>query len=309
MKLKEIKGLYGKNMITKSDYIQKMYESHECLFDYSDFLSEGNISAIHIQRGGVVMSFIQPPIQMWCDYGDIRTAPIEAINFGSYEGEEFTILEKIITSLDVASPVLFDIGANAGFYTLALSSSCSNLKSYCFEPIPKTFELLKRNLELNNLTQAVTFNIALSNREGESKFYSYPSQSGASSAAKLLDSDDAYEVTCRLQKLDVIAPTLPKVDLIKCDVEGGELYVFEGAINTLETCKPVIFTEMLRKWCNKFNYHPNDIIELLKKIGYSCHKINDLKIEDCKEVTIETIETNFIFLHKEKHAYLKRMLL
>lgn len=308
MKLKEIKGQYRQNKIMKSDYIQKMYQIHECLFDYSDLLNEGNISAIHIQRNGVVVGFIHPPIQMWCEHGDIRTAPIEALNFGSYEGEEFRMLEKIIKSLDVNSPVFFDIGANAGFYTLGLSASSSNIRSYCFEPIPKTFELLKRNLELNNLTQAKTFNFALSNRNGESKFYSYPSQSGASSAAKLLDSNDAYEVTCQLKKLDVIANTLPKVDLIKCDVEGGELHVFEGAINTLEVCKPVIFTEMLRKWCNKFSYHPNTIIELLQKIGYLCHRIKDLKIEDCSEITSETIETNFIFLHKEKHEYLKRIL-
>jgi len=308
MKLKEIRDLYKKKEISKAGYIQGIYEFHESLFEYSDFLKENNIEAIRIEREGVIMRFDRPRIEMWCVHGDIRTAPIEALNFGSYEGEEFTMLEKIVRSLDVKSPVLFDIGANAGFYTLGLSASFPSIKTYSFEPIPKTFELLKKNLELNNLEQAEIFNFALSNIEGETQFFTYPSQSGASSAVRLLDSKDAYEVTCRLQKLDIISTALPQVDLIKCDVEGGELHVFEGALKTLESCKPVIFTEMLRKWCEKFDYHPNSIIGLLQRIGYKCYKIKDLKVESCNGVDDKTIETNFIFLHHEKHAYLRRIL-
>ncbi|WP_342228107.1 FkbM family methyltransferase [Rickettsiella endosymbiont of Rhagonycha lignosa] len=56
---------------------------------------------------------------------------------------------------------------------------------------------------------------------------------------------------------------MTKLDFIKCDVEGAELTIYTGGINVIREHKAIIFTEMLRKWSVKFNYHPNDIIALL----------------------------------------------
>lgn len=58
---------------------------------------------------------------------------------------------------------------------------------------------------------------------------------------------------------------------------------------------------MLRKWSNKFGYHPNDIINLFTKIGYQCYVINDKKLKLFTKVDENTIETNYFFLHKQKH--------
>ena len=44
------------------------------------------------------------------------------------------------------------------------------------------------------------------------------------------------------------------VDFIKCDVEGGELLTFLGGSKTISRDKPIIFTEILRKYCLKYNY-------------------------------------------------------
>ena len=59
---------------------------------------------------------------------------------------------------------------------------------------------------------------------------------------------------------------------------------------------------MLRKWTKKFHYHPNEIIDLLKNIGYGCFKITQgCLLNEVFEINENTIETNFVFLHKEKH--------
>lgn len=50
-------------------------------------------------------------------------------------------------------------------------------------------------------------------------------------------------------------------DFIKCDVEGAELLVLKGGEETLKSKKPVIFIELIRKWAQKFNYHPNEVIK------------------------------------------------
>lgn len=71
-------------------------------------------------------------------------------------------------------------------------------------------------------------------------------------------------VQCKLRTLDdYTAETKIRVDFIKCDVEGAELLVFKGAIDTIARDKPVIFSEILRKWSAKFNYNPNEIFDLL----------------------------------------------
>jgi hypothetical protein len=91
------------------------------------------------------------------------------------------------------------------------------------------------------------------------------------------------------------------VDLIKCDVEGAELSVFKGGFKTLQQDRPVIYTEMLRKWSKKFGYHPNDIIELLADAGYLCFAFVGSRLQTIDVVTDDTMATNFFFFHQSKH--------
>ena len=95
---------------------------------------------------------------------------------------------------------------------------------------------------------------------------------------------------------------IQQLDFVKCDVEGAEYFVYQGGIESLRKFKPIIFSEMLRKWSAKFNYHPNDIINFLSKIGYLCFVIHEDKLEQFTLMDENTLETNFIFLHEKKHA-------
>jgi hypothetical protein len=114
---------------------------------------------------------------------------------------------------------------------------------------------------------------------------------------------DITVVQAQVKKLDECFSDISnKIDFIKCDVEGAELLVFQGGINILTQHKPIIFSEILRKWSAKFNYHPNDILSLLKEIGYQCFVVHHEKLLSINKVTDDTIETNFFFLHTTKHA-------
>jgi hypothetical protein len=95
-----------------------------------------------------------------------------------------------------------------------------------------------------------------------------------------------------------------QVDFIKCDVEGAELFAFEGAVAILKRDKPIVFTEMLRKWAAKFHYHPNKIFELFFSLGYRSFYTEGIALVELNEMTDETVETNFFFLHSEKHRNL-----
>jgi hypothetical protein len=59
---------------------------------------------------------------------------------------------------------------------------------------------------------------------------------------------------------------------------------------------------MLRKWAAKFGYHPNDIINYFFQFGYNCCVAHKGKLKKIDKVNDQTIETNFFFLHENKHS-------
>ena len=130
----------------------------------------------------------------------------------------------------------------------------------------------------------------------------YPDCSGSTSAANIQERDDAEIVQCQMKTIDsFVADNKLVVDFIKCDVEGAELFVYQGGIEAIKAYKPIIFSEMLRKWTAKFNYSPNSIIDLLSNCGYKCFTTHGGNLIEFDKMDERTVETNFFFLHKIKH--------
>ena len=92
------------------------------------------------------------------------------------------------------------------------------------------------------------------------------------------------------------------VDVVKADVEGGELAVLRGGLATIERDRPAILLEMLRIHSAPFGYHPNDILELLEGLGYATQAVTDRGLVPFGRMDAGTTETNFLFLHPERHA-------
>jgi hypothetical protein len=156
----------------------------------------------------------------------------------------------------------------------------------------------------------VTHNFGLSDEEKDLTFYFLPEGSGNASSTNLSEREDIEKIVCHVEVLDVAASrlNLPRVDFIKCDVEGAELFVFRGGKKLLERDKPIIFSEMLRKWSAKFAYHPNQIIQLLADFGYRCFTAKGEKLIEFFSMNEETVETNFFFLHSTKHIEMIELL-
>jgi hypothetical protein len=85
-------------------------------------------------------------------------------------------------------------------------------------------------------------------------------------------------------------------------VEGAELLVFKGAMDTIARDKPIVFSEILRKWSEKFSYNPNEIFTLFHAQGYEAFTVKGKYLSQFGSMDENTIETNFFFLHSEKHA-------
>jgi FkbM family methyltransferase len=301
--IQEIKSAHKTGCISKPDFIAQMYENHKRLFDYATCLKDSNINSIHIYRDEVVAEFDDPKIKMCCPSGDNRIAPIEAFNFGSFESAEINLVKRIVGNLGGASISIFDIGANAGFYSLALSHYYPGIKGVAFEPVPQTYSYLKRNLDLNKITAINAVNLGLSNSPGQLTFSVSAEHSGASFISTTTEVDSGQLVKCTVTTVDdFIAQGGATPAFIKCDVEGAELLVFKGAKGLLSSEQPIVFTEMLRKWAKKFNYHPNDIIRYFAELDYACFVVRGEKLLPFYSVEEDTLDTNYLFLHKQKHV-------
>lgn len=299
MNLSSIKEEWESGKIDKWLYIEKMYEIHSYLFQYADFIKSTNISNIEISAGSLIMTFRDSGVKFILCQNDKRLVPFEVINFGDYERPELEMQMKLIKP----GISILDIGANFGWFSMHIAKKINDTKVFSFEPVPSTFEYLLKNIELNKIKNIKCFNFGFADIDGSFKFYVDPELSANASMVKLSDSNSVVEQKCIVKKIDdFVSHNKIPVDFIKCDVEGAELLVFKGGAKTISEQQPIVFAEMLRKWSSKFDYHPNDIISFFKNLNYRCFVIENNMLKPFDWVDEKTIETNYFFLHEEKHS-------
>ena len=323
---------FSQGLISKAEYINEMYRKHHCkIFQYSEHLKSSNISRIDILDGQVIMTTRDKGAKFICSEGDYRIAPIEILNFGDYEKENGVIIDLLLKDNDV----FFDVGANMGWYSINMALSHPKVSIYSFEPIPDTYDFLKKNLQLNSLSQIHAHNFAFSDYVGELEFFYYKEGSGNASLANLSERADVEKIKCRTETIDEF--TLREeigIDFLKCDVEGAELKVFQGGLATITRDKPIVFSEILRKWSRQLGYDPNEIFSFFYDLQYRAFTAVDRdsrrltsrarelgstnrgnKLEEVVKKKGEgsgllqgfytmddsTTHTNFFFLHKDKH--------
>jgi FkbM family methyltransferase len=298
MKMIELRDKYLSGSLDKHSFINKMHKEHQVLFEYQKLLENSEVESISISSDSVICS-MKNGVKLFVDPYDRRFIPIEILNFKSFDPIELILIRRIINQ----SNTVLDVGANIGWYSASFSKMNPKAVVHAFEPIPYTFDYLQRHIALNQCDNVQLNNFALSDSEGIAEFYWGQDETGSSSMKNIQERPHAQKIQCKLETLDSYCNLHNlEVDFIKCDVEGAELSVFKGALLTLESSKPVIFTEMLRKWSAKFGYHPNDIIELLRPLGYQAYAFESGEFQLFESITETTEATNFFFLDKAKHG-------
>ncbi len=155
--------------------------------------------------------------------------------------------------------VILDIGANIGNHSLywAKASSKKIKKIYAFEPVQDTFNILKKNVEINNLENTIElYNIGLSDKSSKATYMTY-------NRANIGDTHLVENETgdMELKRLDDIDFPESKIDFVKIDVESMEIPLLKGAKQTLLKYKPsFIFIES--------EYQINEVTSLLAECGY-----------------------------------------
>lgn len=310
MRLSELINNYEDGNLSKLEYATKVFSKYEELIEYSKLLSKSETKRIIINKEAVLfcislldLSGDEYSIYMKLCENDVAQVPATITTFGRYEDEELKMVSKIVKLLP-KDAVLFDVGANYGWYSLNIKKLYPEMEVYAFEPISETYSKMNYNFKINGL-EVNSYNIGFSHNAGDVDFYYDTVATGASSMKNLRELDTTIIEKCHIERMDefIHANDITRLDFIKCDVEGSELFVYQGGMNSIREYKPVVFSEMLRKWSAKFGYHPNDIISFFAELGYGCYVMSERSgLKEFGVVTEETIETNYFFLNKEKHS-------
>ncbi|HEX5179675.1 MAG TPA: FkbM family methyltransferase [Gemmatimonadaceae bacterium] len=151
---------------------------------------------------------------------------------GSYEYAKQRLFARRVHVGDV----VFDVGANVGFYTLLAAARVGETgRVIAFEPLPKNVQRIHQHLRLNRLENVQVMEAAVGARSGTARF-----QPHASNAMGKVSANGIVGV--ELVSLDVLtdSKSIPDPTLIKIDVEGAELDVLKGAARTLDRARPAI---------------------------------------------------------------------
>ena len=192
---------------------------------------------------------------------------------GSYEYAK----QRLFAATVVPGSVVYDIGANVGFYTLLAAARVGDQgRVIAFEPLPANIDFIHRHLQLNHMANAHVIGAAVGDCAGEAAFAPGRNRSTGTLSA-------AGDLRVKVVSIDEMVATgeLPPADCMKIDVEGSELSVLRGARELLSHRHPVIFLAthgaQVQRECLGFH----------KSFGYECIPIDGRPLSESRELIAE----------------------
>lgn len=173
---------------------------------------------------------------------------------------------------------IIDIGANVGYFSLYISKKFPNAKIFSFEPFPDTFVRLNEHFSGNKVKNVTPFNLAVSDFDGKSKFYSFE-WTGCNT---LIDGEfdesqsKVTEVSCvkfdRLRELT----GAEKFDYAKIDCEGSEYpMLLNSSDEAIKAVKKYIIEVH-----NSEKYSKDDLVKKFRSLGYTVSTTDNLLIAE-----------------------------
>ena len=234
--------------------------------------------------------------QMFMNINDespgIRTTFQSYASNKTHEETTTALFKKVIKKGDV----VVDLGANIGYFTLLAAKLVGkDGKVFSFEPEPKNYNYLKKNIELNNYSNVFAFQKAVSNKDGRTTLFICAYDSGHHTinrdagieAYRRGRAGETKEVEVELVRLDsFLEGKVDKVDVMKIDVEGSELLAIEGSKGILDKNKNIkIFLEFFPLLIKEMGSSPEVLIrELIEEHQFNIFVIgHDYAMEKSKE--------------------------
>jgi FkbM family methyltransferase len=218
-------------------------------------------------------------------------------NHPDKEKEEELFFAKYLKEGDT----VVDCGAHLGTLSMVASKkvgSSGNIVSV--EPHPRTFSYLEKNIKENRCHNVHLINKAIGDKEGIiaiTDFY----------ASDLNYLTEEGTTSVEMTTLDTILKDIPKIDLLKLDVEGHELQALVGGEKTLLKTNTVYF-ESAEGSFKRYSYTLKDIVVHLKRRGFTCFFVRDgFALEEVPENHITKTRYENILALRNLYEYSKRI--
>ncbi|MBV9008320.1 MAG: FkbM family methyltransferase [Verrucomicrobia bacterium] len=166
--------------------------------------------------------------------------------------------------------VVVDAGAATGMFSLAVCTRFRGAVLYAFEPSIRQRIILRRNLRFNSFTDRVHVEkYALWNSFAHLDFRTHGAISSLEAVSGLIGQMPFRERVTAIS-LDQWAAevALPKLDLVKMDIEGAEIEALQGARETLKRFSPELLVQAYHLRENEQAFER--CADVLTRLGYRC---------------------------------------
>jgi FkbM family methyltransferase len=195
----------------------------------------GGLAVVEVAAGGLTGLKLELDLQAEKTYW-----------LGTYEPE----LQAAIADLVQPGWVAYDVGANIGYITLLLARAVGqDGRVTAFEPLPENVRRMQRNLALNDLQGRVEcLWAAVIDQTREVEFLTGPSHKMGKVQGSAGQEKVEYGATLRVPGYSLDEYTrrggVQPPDLVKMDIEGGEILALPGMLELLSAHRTVVFLEL-----------------------------------------------------------------
>lgn len=198
------------------------------------------------------------------------------MGWNGYEPEMSTPFFQLAASARAA----IDVGANIGYYSILAALANPSSMVVAIEPVTANLKRLSVNKCLSGTANLIIDATALGREIGRVRFrQEVGDKVGFRGGIALTYEDDPSRPDGEWETTEVPCTTVDAlshtrhisglVDLIKMDVEGGEIDVLAGALQTLASTRPVIFSEILTMEAAR------EMKRILDPLGYQYFRLTD----------------------------------
>jgi FkbM family methyltransferase len=223
---------------------------------------------------------VEPAVRMLLDPEDVVSAHI--LRTGSWETESWNAVQHHLS----AGAVFVDVGAHIGYYSLKAASVVgTGGLVIAVEPNPQTVRELEGNIRASGATNISVQAVACSDAETTLTLFASPrantGMASLSSATAAESGPVAAVYRVRARRLDDLVKEagVSRVDVMKIDVEGAELLVLRGSVETLTRFHPMLIVEVDDSMLRALGSSEAELRAFLSAHGYTACRSLEFNVE------------------------------
>ena len=215
---------------------------------------------------------------------------------GQYEPQVAAYLKSNLAR----GAAVVDIGANVGFFSLAVLALIPGSTVHMFEPSPRPRSRLASSIARNRLEARAILNpLALYSEPGEMDFFVHTGYHSAFDGFRdtnyaLAGEPTRIKVPVTTLDLYVAEAGITHLDLVKIDVEGAELSVLQGAERTLRELRPRVLFEIGQQNLDPYGLRPEHIYGFFREHGYNVQDIIGKPVTEVEFTRRSALEHEFV---------------